>query len=80
MQASRQLPHPVHLVVSKRTPPPGLGVSDPVGHIFTQGGSSHALQTTTVKPLFIPPIDLTPMHVLAKPASPCRLVQANIQF
>jgi len=80
MQASRQLPHPVHLAGSRRTPPPRLRISAPGGHTFTQGGSSQALHTTTLKPRSIPPMDLTPMQVLANPASPCRLVQANMQF
>ena len=61
------------------TPPPSLGFKAFVGHTLTQGGSSQALHTTTVNPLSIPPMDLTPMHPSANPTLFCLLEQANMQ-
>src|SRR4030042_2741642 len=69
----------MHLLVSRRTPPPFLDFRAPVGQILAQGASGQALQTTTINPRSIPPTDLTPRQALASPPSSCLLAQANMQ-
>ena len=73
-------PQPIHLAEFNLTPPPSLGTRAPVGQTAAQGGFSHDLQTITVYPREIPPVDFTPMQVFESPAFPLRREQANMQL
>jgi len=74
-----QFLHPMHLPASNITPPPSLFLRALVGQTFMQGGSGQPRQTTTMKPLSTPPAEPMCIADFPKPASPKRLVQANIQ-
>ena len=77
--ASAHLPHPMHFVESSITPPPSLSLRASTGHTRRHGGSRHALQTITVKPRSMPPVERARIADFANPPEPNRLLQANMQ-
>jgi len=78
--ASLHKPQPIHFAEFSRTPPPSLGTKAPVGQTAAQGGFSHDLQTITVNPRDIPPVDFIPMQVFDNPAFPLLREHANMQL
>jgi hypothetical protein len=80
MQASLQKPQPLHLLGFSFTPPSLLGINAPVGQTLAQGGLMHEQQTTTIKPVSIPPFDFIIMLELVRPAFPFLREQANMQL
>jgi hypothetical protein len=77
--ASAHLPHPMHFVEFKITPPASLLFKASTGHTRRHGGSRHALQTITVKPRSMPPVERVRIADCANPPKPYLLLQANMQ-